>query len=327
MNMFTDALSKIRSLVSQNKTRFTQDGFDLDLTYITPNIIAMGFPSSGAEAIYRNKLEDVKQFLDSYHPTAYRVYNLCQERGYPSEKFEKRCEVFPFEDHNAPPMTYLLRFCKSVEEWLATHPNNVVAIHCKAGKGRTGLMISAFLLYSKNAATAEEALYFFDRVRTADGKGVTIPSQRRYVKYFEMVLSNPEKYNVDKPPVLLLNKVRMLTVPRCDRDGCCEPHFELLTHRKVVYTSRGVFADRKFTFGRDTEIDFDELPLAVCGDVKLQFYHRNEKTFHFWFNTCFVSTEEKKLTLTKDEIDKACKDSKHKDYDANFGVTLFFEVV
>ena len=36
-----------RNLVSKQKRRFTQDGFDLDLSYITECIIAMGIPSQG----------------------------------------------------------------------------------------------------------------------------------------------------------------------------------------------------------------------------------------------------------------------------------------
>ena len=31
----------VRSMVSKKKKRFTEDGFDLDLSYVTPRIIAM----------------------------------------------------------------------------------------------------------------------------------------------------------------------------------------------------------------------------------------------------------------------------------------------
>ena len=57
----------LKKMVSGDKNRFKEGGFDLDLTYITDRIIAMGFPSEGAEAMYRNSMVDVTQMLESRH--------------------------------------------------------------------------------------------------------------------------------------------------------------------------------------------------------------------------------------------------------------------
>jgi len=54
-------MDSIRKLVSGNRRRFTEDNINLDLTYITPNIIAMSYPSSGLESMYRNPIERVSQ--------------------------------------------------------------------------------------------------------------------------------------------------------------------------------------------------------------------------------------------------------------------------
>lgn len=52
----------IRSMVSGEKKRYIDRKFNLDLTYITPRIIAMAFPGSGLTSLYRNDISDVSNF-------------------------------------------------------------------------------------------------------------------------------------------------------------------------------------------------------------------------------------------------------------------------
>ena len=79
------------------------------------------------------------------------MYNLCCEREYPANTFGdpdgRNVVRFPFEDHNPCPLHVMLEFCEHVEHFLRADPEHVVAIHCKAGKGRTGLMICALLVH------------------------------------------------------------------------------------------------------------------------------------------------------------------------------------
>jgi phosphatidylinositol-3,4,5-trisphosphate 3-phosphatase/dual-specificity protein phosphatase PTEN len=57
-------VESLRKLVSGNRRRFTDEEFSLDLTYITPNrLIAMSYPASGFESLYRNKIDKVSGFL------------------------------------------------------------------------------------------------------------------------------------------------------------------------------------------------------------------------------------------------------------------------
>lgn len=46
----------------------------------------------------------------------------------------------------APPLPLLVSMCRDCRDWLGAHPAHVVAVHCKAGKGRTGAAVCALLL-------------------------------------------------------------------------------------------------------------------------------------------------------------------------------------
>ena len=315
----------MKSLVSQDKTRFCYDGFDLDLTYITPRIIAMGYPSKNIEGIYRNNMEDVKNFFMTRHPNHYKVYNLCEERNY-KDCFYKQ-GYFPFKDHEAPPLNLIKPFCEDVKKFLDEDEKNVVAIHCLAGKGRTGTFICCLLLYLNFFETAEECLLYYGLLRVGTVKGVTVPSQMRYVHYFEYILKNklPDPIIFKK---VVLRKLKMYTIPKVGKKF--QPNFVVDNLKKSVKYSD--IMSRKESYGFD--LDFIEFPLgaggiAVSGDVRIQFYQmqflnlKSEKLFKFWFNTNFMP-QNGVFEIKKEEIDKACKDKECKTYKKEFKIELEF---
>jgi hypothetical protein len=69
----------LKTLVSKKKERLIMEGYDLDMTYITNYVAALGYPAVGAEVYIRNSREDVKRFFKSRHGTNVKIYNLCIE--------------------------------------------------------------------------------------------------------------------------------------------------------------------------------------------------------------------------------------------------------
>jgi phosphatidylinositol-3,4,5-trisphosphate 3-phosphatase and dual-specificity protein phosphatase PTEN len=65
---------------------------------------------------------------------------LCADRTYDYKYFLNRvCNDYQFEDHQAPEFFLMEKCCKSIKEFLDKDSNHVALVHCKAGKGRTGI--------------------------------------------------------------------------------------------------------------------------------------------------------------------------------------------
>eukprot|EP01062_Namystynia_karyoxenos_P073322 TRINITY_DN70124_c0_g1_i1.p1 TRINITY_DN70124_c0_g1~~TRINITY_DN70124_c0_g1_i1.p1 ORF type:complete len:1598 (+),score=505.70 TRINITY_DN70124_c0_g1_i1:362-4795(+) len=347
------AFGKIRGLVSMQKIRLQEDGFDLDLTYITPRMIAMGFPSHGAEGYYRNPVDEVERFFETRHAGHYRIYNLCSEREYDSgSRFGGAYRRWPFDDHNAPaPLSMLTDIARDAQEFLDAHPENVIAAHCKAGKGRTGVVICCMLMCGmapdvfEGGCTAAQALGYFSSARTKDGLGVTIPSQRRYVGYFESIATRP---GYAAPPPKPVRIVKIVVQSPVKASGG-PPSLYMLVNEGPRYlrttpgqqeVDRGPSV-RKFDSrtrfppqpsGRFTVFDLTDggEPPVVRGDVKVSFcgarsLRGDENLFHLWFHTHFVTPGPEPMRFAKAELDRACKDEHHKAYRRDLQVEVYFE--
>ena len=319
----------IKSLVSKAKSRFVYDGFDLDLTYITPRIIAMGFPSTAIEGLYRNNMDDVKRFFNTRHKNHYKVYNLCGERTYPKDTFYKQ-SYYPFPDHEAPPLNLLLPFCQDAKAFLEENQDNIVAVHCKAGKGRTGTFICCLMIYLNIFKTADEALAYYGIMRVGDGRGVTIPSQIRYVNYFEKILDKKIDINVN-PKKIIIRKIKLSNAPGFSRVGWNSSiTFSIENGEKNCFKYYDYIKKREtfnLTMGQ-IEFYLGVKGFEVSGDVKFTFFNvgmigTRDKIFKFWIHTKFLP-EGNMFSLTKWQIDKACKDTANKNFKEDFKVEVYY---
>jgi phosphatidylinositol-3,4,5-trisphosphate 3-phosphatase/dual-specificity protein phosphatase PTEN len=243
---------------------------------------------------------------------------LCSERDYEDEAFEGRVARYPFDDHNAPKFEIIMAFCVDVEQWIAQSPNNVAVIHCKAGKGRTGVMICSYLTYT-GKYTAMESLKFYGQKRTYDDQGVTIPSQRRYVHYFYEYLN---KKNPIKKVIL-----KKISLQNYDTKAFIIIRLIDFEHNVLYQSNENDMVKNSNSI--DVICKYDGKPLEVQGDVRIEFVKKGPvKTtdlFHFWVNTRFVNDSDGVVSLIKTDIDGIHRDTKK--YHKDFKVQCLFDIV
>lgn len=321
----------IRVAVSKKKIRYNKKGFDLDLTYVLDNLISMGFPAEGLQGQYRNPLTEVQRFFNQEHPKNYKVYNLCSELSYDPKKFEDRVARYAFDDHCPPPLELMDPFCRDVHQWLTESPTHVAAVHCKAGKGRTGLMCSCYLLYCGLASTPEAALRHFAVKRTANAKGVTIPSQMRYVWYYSRILAQ-EVLPVYQP--LVVKQIVIHGVPWDVKSAeALALNLQTQERKEDGVILKDIFSSKSTGVLGVWSSPFDCLIYAaenesaglcvVSGDVCLKI--SGAAKCRLWFNTRFVKLDENgegRAVFHKSEIDSALKDVNHDIFPEHFQVVF-----
>jgi protein-tyrosine phosphatase len=303
----------LRQVVSQKRVRFQDKDFDLDLSYICPNVLAMGLPANGMDAMFRNNEQDVANMLNKFHPSSYMIYNLAQKK-YDYSLFENRVREWGWKDHHAPGLELLFKNVNDMCEFLKQDIKNVVIVHCKAGKGRTGTSIAALLVYCGLYRTPEEALKYFSyrRANTIDPKGgVTIPSQKRYIKYFADILAGRQTPNRNKYKI---NSISISGVPMYDKKNGAKLVVHVM-HDTVTEIYNGKKEQIKLepvthTYGtfqaqglQDTELD---------GDIMLRFanvgFFNEETRFRISFNTHMIEGDEIYWVFYRHDLDDAYKD-------------------
>uniref|UniRef100_A0A8C6A8Q3 Phosphatidylinositol 3,4,5-trisphosphate 3-phosphatase TPTE2-like n=1 Tax=Marmota marmota marmota TaxID=9994 RepID=A0A8C6A8Q3_MARMA len=291
-----------RRLVSGNKRRYTKDGFDLDLTYITERIIAMSFPSSGKQSFYRNPIQEVARFLDLKHENHYQVYNLCSERSYDPKYFHNRIHRIMIDDHNVPTLKEMVVFSKEANAWMAQDDKNILVIHCKGGKGRTGTMVCACLLAC----------------------GMFLTAESRYVRYFEKVKSD---YKWDLP--LRQNFIIKNFIIYSIHGNGTDLKIHIVMHRKTVFSSSSSNCRIFHDIESDRVIFIIINSPVLYDDVKVQFFstdlpkYYDNCCFFFWFHTSFIKNN--RLTLTRNQLDNPHKPKTWKIYRPDFAVEVYFD--
>jgi len=307
---------------AKKNRRFQKDGFDLDLSYITQRLIAFGFPAKQSSGSYRNNVTEVNRFLNYFHPSKHKVYNLCVERKYPEGGANECCESYAFNEEDVPELQSILDFCLDVDAYLTEDEKNVVAVTCSYGKERTGLMISCYMLFAEIFPSHRTALDFFASQRTQDNFGVSSPSHVRYVSYFERYL---REYHLRSPPIVMdfNGKPVILYHIRVSLIKGERLNFQVSDIKnRILYEH----ITKKPQFNLEVKTKYAECSCHVplSGDQKITFYtgkRCDNPVCWIWINTNFI--KDNFAGFSRNEVDGAASGDL-KAFPPKFKMELYF---
>nr|XP_058164154.1 tensin-2 isoform X6 [Dasypus novemcinctus] len=284
--------------------------WDLDLTYVTERILAAAFPARPDEQRHRGHLRELAHVLQSKHRDKYLLFNLSEKR-HDLSRLNPKVQDFGWPELHAPLLDKLCSICKAMETWLSADPQHVVVLYCKGSKGKLGVIVSAYMHYSKISAGADQALATLTMHKFCEDKVAAElqPSQRRYISYFSGLLSGSIRMNSSP---LFLHYVLVPVLPAFEPGTGFQPFLKIYQSMQLVYTS-GVYHIAGPGPHQQLCISL-EPALLLKGDVMVTCYHKSGRgtdrtlVFRVQFHTCTIHGT--RLSFPKDQLDKAWTDER-----------------
>ena len=276
----------IRSILPGGRHRIMSDYKSLDIAKITPRMYAMSYPSDNfIESMYHNNQDDIANYLNKNHPKKYLIFNL-SGIPYDREKFNNSVIDYFWPDHKAPPLFDIFTIIYQAYNFLGKDKENVICIHCLAGKGRTGTICCSLLLYGKLLKCSQDANNYFSTKRFKKlNKGVQEPSQVRYIQYFDKMLDNKNFKGLD---------LKVYEIKNVYITGIILNDGESITYK--IETN----------YYKDNEnINYltENKGQIVVGDVTINIYRNGELKAWVFFNTFFIEPQNNRLFYRIKDID------------------------
>jgi protein-tyrosine phosphatase len=304
----------------------------LNISFITDNIIAMNNPHDFDE----KEMNNLKEFIYEKYNNNVTIISLCNEDNKIFEE-DYFCDIkyknsnkiiykiFLINDHECPTLNNLYEIIKYIEENIKK--NKIVIIHCHKGKGRTGLIISSYLLYKNICKDSEEARKFFNLKRCSNNSCIKNPTQKKYLKYFEMLLKNSNIQNE-----IFFNYKKYL------KSIIIEGIDKLYENLEMI-----LIINEKKSLQKNINVIYDNNEIEIFGDIKIYFIKKekieelkNKKLFSDLFvntklfkssefmiilNIYFEFNNNNSQTYKKEDINKIYKNDETSPY-KNILITL-----